>query len=123
MNSTQLGYAKYFNTKYQRVGPLFQGRFKAKIIETDEYLLQLSAYIHNNPIAKLDSGNPVDSRNRLHTYPYSSYLEYISVVKPDISSPNFILSYFSKSVPNLTYEAFVEGFDPDYEVLAPLILE
>lgn len=123
MNSTQLGYAKYFNTKYQRVGPLFQGRFKAKIIETDEYLLQLSAYIHNNPIAKLDSGNPVDSRNRLRTYPYSSYLEYISVVKPDISSPNFILSYFSKSVPNLTYEAFVEGFDPDYEVLAPLILE
>lgn len=123
MNSIQLGYAKYFNTKYQRVGPLFQGRFKAKIIETDEYLLQLSAYIHNNPIAKLDSRNPADSRNRLHNYPYSSYSEYIGKVKSDISLPSFILSYFSKSNPNLTYESFVEGFDPDYEVLAPLILE
>mgnify|MGYP001791863816 CR=1 FL=1 len=35
-------YAKYFNIKYGEVGSLFQGRFKAKIIETDEYLLHLS---------------------------------------------------------------------------------
>jgi len=45
LHATELGYAKFFNTKYERVGPLFQSRFKAKSIENDEYLLQLSAYI------------------------------------------------------------------------------
>src|SRR3989338_6740768 len=42
-------YAKYFNIKYDQVGSLFQGRFRAKLIETDEYLLHLSRYIHRNP--------------------------------------------------------------------------
>src|SRR3989344_4815697 len=40
-------YAKYFNHKYNRVGNIFQDTFKAKVIETDEYLSYLSAYIHN----------------------------------------------------------------------------
>ncbi len=123
MNSVQLGYAKYFNTKYERVGPLFQGRFKAKMIETDEYLLYLSAYIHKNPVAKLDSGNPADSRNRLRTYPYSSYREFIAAEKPTFSKPSFILDYFSKSNPSFSYEKFVEQFVPDYESLAPFLLE
>ena len=84
MNALQLGHAKYFNTKYIRVGPLFQGRFKAKLIEADEYLLHLSAYIHRNPVADLpDSGNRDDSRNlirhHLQTFPYSSYREYIGL--------------------------------------------
>src|SRR3989344_8672090 len=34
-------FTRYFNTKYERVGPLLQGPFKAKVIESDEYLLQL----------------------------------------------------------------------------------
>lgn len=44
------GYAKYFNTKYHRVGSLFQGPFKAVLVETDEQLLHLSRYIHINPV-------------------------------------------------------------------------
>ena len=76
MNAVQLGHAKFFNTKYERIGPLYQSRFKAKPVTSDEYLLQLSAYIHKNPIASLfDSGNPKDTRNLLellHGYPYSS---------------------------------------------------
>ena len=125
MNAIQLGYAKYFNTKYERVGPLFQGRFKAKLIGTDEYLLHLSAYIHRNPIADTrDSGNPEDSRNlikRLHVYPYSSYREYLRMVTVKVSKPNTVLEYFSKTNPRLTYQSFVEGFIPDYEALAPLL--
>ncbi len=61
MNALLLGHAKYFNTKYERVGPLFQGRFKAKIIETDEYLLQLSKYIHQHSLSDF----------------YSSYANYL----------------------------------------------
>lgn len=128
MNTIQLGHAKFFNTKYDRVGPLFQGRFKAKVIDTDEYLLQISAYIHRNPVAhSIDSGNLMDSRNRirerLRTYRYSSYREYLGLEKVKISNSDTILSYFSKTNPRLSYEAFVEGFDPDYETFVPLLAD
>lgn len=41
-------YAKYFNTKYQKTGHVFQGAYKITLVETDEQLVRLSAYIHNN---------------------------------------------------------------------------
>jgi putative transposase len=128
MNALQLGHAKYFNTKYTRVGPLFQGRFKAKLIESESYLLQLSAYIHKNPVAsQLDSGNTKDSRNlirnKLYEYRYSSYLEYLNPSGETLSKPALILSYFSQQFPQLSYQAFVENFIPDYDQLAPVVLE
>src|SRR3990167_6525008 len=43
-------YAKYFNTKHKRVGPLFQGQFKAKLIESDEQLVHTNRYIVLNPL-------------------------------------------------------------------------
>ncbi|MEK7477976.1 MAG: transposase [Patescibacteria group bacterium] len=42
------GYAKYFNHKYHRVGPLFQGPFKSSLIDDNEYLLRMSVYINLN---------------------------------------------------------------------------
>lgn len=42
-------YGMYFNKKYQRVGPLFQNRFKASLIDRDECLQHISRYIHLNP--------------------------------------------------------------------------
>lgn len=125
MNAVQLGHAKFFNTKYERVGPLYQSRFKAKPITSDEYLLQLSAYIHKNPIAALlDSGNPSDSWNlldRLHSYPYSSYREYLGFESKPLSKPDMILAYFSQTQPKLSYQTFVENFVPDLEALTPLL--
>lgn len=49
----QNGYAKYFNIKYQRIGSLFQGRFKAVLIEDNNQLLHLNRYIHLNPYSSL----------------------------------------------------------------------
>ena len=43
----------YFNTKYERSGTLFQGRFKSKVIEDDIYLKYLYSYIHLNPLKML----------------------------------------------------------------------
>lgn len=89
-------YAKYFNDKYNRVGGLFQGRFKAVNIETNEQLLHTSRYIHLNPLA---SGLTKD----LKTYQWSSYLEYINKKDDLICSKETILFFF----PTSKYEDFV----------------
>lgn len=47
-------YVAYFNDKYDRVGPLFQGNFKAVKVNNNSYLVYLSRYIHRNPSNYLD---------------------------------------------------------------------
>lgn len=42
-------YASYFNRKYDRIGTLFQGRYRSKPVEDEEYLMNLMRYIHQNP--------------------------------------------------------------------------
>lgn len=62
-------YARYFNTKYKRQGPLWVGRFKNVLVSKDEQLLHLTRYVHLNPVtAKL-----VD---RADDWKWSSYKEY-----------------------------------------------
>ena len=46
-------YTTYFNTKRNRAGHLFQGRFKAILVDIDEYSKELSRYIHLNPVNKV----------------------------------------------------------------------
>ena len=60
----------WYNAKYQRVGHLFQDRFRSEPIETDEYLLCAIRYIHNNPV----EGKIV---KKCSEYPYSSYACYL----------------------------------------------
>lgn len=56
MHRLSTGYTKYFNQKYNRSGVLFQGRFKAILVDSNEYLLRLSAYINlNDKVHKLGS--------------------------------------------------------------------
>lgn len=97
-------YTKYFNTKHERVGSLFQGCFKAKLIDSDEYLLQLSKYIHKNP-NELEFPH---GKWEANIYPYSSYGCYLSGEKHPFCDTEFILSYFSKTGLNSSYESFVE---------------
>ena len=122
MLSLCTSYSKYFNIKHELVGRLFQARFRTKIVETDEYLLHLSRYIHLNPV-ELTRMNPVD-------YPYSSYKNYLGTKKSDWVKPNFILNFFNrdKMIPYLktypSYEKFVEGFGKEDEgILDELTLE
>ena len=61
-------YTRYFNTKRERTGPLFQGKFKAVLINSNEQLLHVSRYIHLNPY----SSSVVSSIEQLKAYPYSS---------------------------------------------------
>lgn len=68
-----LSYSHFFNTKQERKGPLFQGRFKAYRIETEQQLIHTCRYIHLNPF----SSYVVKSYDLLLEYPFSSLGEYI----------------------------------------------
>lgn len=70
MASAHTGYSMYFNRKYNKVGHLFQGKYKQKHIDTDEYILAASLYIHVNPYVSGLTG-------RLEDYQWSSYPDYI----------------------------------------------
>lgn len=97
MSQISNSYTKYFNTKYQRVGALLQGPFKAVHVETDEQLVHLSRYIHLNPIV---SGLV----KRLRTHKWSSYSEFINQTSI-FCSISEILNFFPKS----NYKEFVES--------------
>ena len=64
-----VAYSSRFNLKNHCSGHLFQGRFKSMLVENDAYLLQLSYYIHRNPLR-------AGMVKRLADYPWSSYLVY-----------------------------------------------
>lgn len=68
MSSLITSFSMYFNRKYKRVGPLFQNRFKSKLVDKDSYFLGASRYILLNP---LEAGIVRDLRE----YPWSSYQE------------------------------------------------
>src|SRR4026208_485607 len=63
-------YTQSFNRRHKRVGHLFQGRFKAILVEKESYLLELSRYIHLNPWRVKESNDPVK-------YPWSSLGSYV----------------------------------------------
>lgn len=88
MHYLNTSYTVYFNVKRKRAGHLFQGRYKAILVEADEYLHQLSRYIHLNPVRVGLVKDPVN-------YPHSSYKYFISSAKPpDWLDTGFILSLF-----------------------------
>ena len=65
------GYSRYFNTKYRRKGPLWEGRFKNVLVGSDEQLLHLTRYIHLNPVTAYLTENPEE-------WIHSSYKEYLN---------------------------------------------
>lgn len=77
--------AKYINTKKERRGSLFEGPFKAKHIDSNNYLLHLSLYIHLNPLDFIDSKNWregglknwTSKKKKLLAYPWSSLKSFL----------------------------------------------
>ena len=136
-------YVRYFNEKYERVGSLFQGRFKAVLIDTEPYLLHLSRYIHLNPIEpnvsnESNQSNEVGPRRRsdlekdlrkIRNHSFSSYQEYLGNRKTEWIHPEEILSFFSSAQKStlhdiLSYQSFVEDYALDSrETLGLLTLE
>ena len=74
MHDVNTAYAIFFNQKYKRVGYLFQGRYKALLVDKDNYFLHLTRYIHLNPVRAGLVKLPEE-------YPWSSYPGYIGAGK------------------------------------------
>lgn len=66
-------YTRYFNTKHKRIGPVFQGAFKAVHISSSEQLLHVSRYIHLNPLV-----TAVVRENDFLAFPWSSLRSYLN---------------------------------------------
>lgn len=123
MQALNNSYVRYFNKKYERVGPLFQGTYKGVLIDNDIYLLHLTRYIHLNSLEVPGEVTPgttgtTSTRNSLLSYPYSSYCEYLGQRKTDWIHPEGILAFFKNNQEGnlknpLSYQSFVENFKED----------
>ncbi len=117
MNSFCTRYSMYFNKKYKRIGTLFQGVYKAVLVDSDEQLHHLSRYIHRNPL-------PLLQGEALRSYPYSSYPTYLYKSDTKWLDTKIILDNFSPKGRN-SYEYFVEGQDNEEttRIIGKLTLE
>ena len=124
MQGLNSSYIKYFNSRYDRKGHLFGGRFKLILVEKTPYLLFLTAYMHLNP---LKSGLIKD----LKEYKQSSYLNYLGYgpqapILPTLASSINIkdeiaeaMQLLSETAGNISYEDFLRGVSlDDMKILA-----
>jgi len=111
MNSLGTRYTMYFNKKYERVGSLYQDVYKAVLVFTDEQLLNVSHYIHKNPVKNHPRLHTEGVPLRAYFSQPSSYPEYLGQRKTEWVHPEEILSYFSNSHSNKNYQNFLEESD------------
>jgi putative transposase len=116
-----IGYAKYFNERYERSGTLFQGRTKKILIESHSHFLYILHYLHLNPLDFLIGAerwregrikSMRDALKHLRTYRWSSYLDYCG----EHNIPSLITKeLFSKTLGNVKAAtiAFLKDLEPD----------
>jgi hypothetical protein len=105
MRKLLTGYVVNFNRRHRRYGHLFQNRYKSIICEDDPYLLELTRYIHLNPLR----AGVVQSFARLNTYPWSGHAPLMGKVKRQWQDTDAVLAYFGASRREAIrdYESFV----------------
>jgi len=118
------GYTMFFNKKYERKGVLFEGKYKVKPVDSDEYLMHLSRYLHLNPVSLIDpqwknKGIKAWKKTNdfIKNYRWSSYSAYISSENDNVKGPtshreilskDFIMDYFKNSSDK--YEKFISSW-------------
>jgi putative transposase len=106
-----VSYTTRFNRRHHKVGHLFQGRYKSLVVEEGEYLLELSRYLHLNPVRGLvlGRGEPGERRERLRRYRWSSYRGYAGLGRAlEWVSEELVLGEFGGRERKLRYRRFVE---------------
>lgn len=107
LHAVSSAYTVYFNHKYKRVGPLFQGIFKASKISDDSYVLHISRYIHLNP-------------KEYKTWEYSSLPYYLSKKKAEWVRPKRILDMFDGVK---EYKRFLKDYEDQKSIMDELKYE
>lgn len=105
MKKLNMGYARYFNEKYERSGALFEGRYKRISIRTDAHFIHLPYYIHLNPLDLTAPGwrnRELKDHNKamrsLDLYRWSSHLDYAGIKNfPSVTQREFLLKFFGNS--------------------------
>lgn len=99
MQPFALSYTKAFNKRYGRAGALFQGRYRAALVDRDEYLVHLSRYIHLNPVE-------ADLVKHPQEWEFSSYPEFAGTRGGTLPRSRSVLAQFDSSN---AYRKFVES--------------
>ncbi len=109
-------YTRYYNTRYRRVGTMFQGTFRAVFVGSDEQLLHVTRYVHlNAPVAKLTD----DPRS----YLWSSYQTYVAATSSRLCDPSLVLEIAGGPA---VYESFTKdylGYARDLAIVKDLLLD
>lgn len=108
LSDIQNSYTKYFNIKSQRIGNLLQGPFKFKEITDEGSVLQVSRYIHLNPIMS-SKANPNGSLKKPEDYPYGSYREWLNPNKSGLVDKEQLLEWLEIAGGIKKYKEFVES--------------
>lgn len=109
-------YTQRFNRHHKKDGHLFRGRYKAILVQEDEYLTRLVRYIHLNPVQANLVQDPKD-------YPWSSHGRYLKAKDEEWLKVTSTLKFFSKSVRSAkkAYLDFIrDGIDPKTEAFFSL---
>lgn len=114
MKKINIRYAVFFNKKSDRIGHVFQDRFRSEIINDDAHFLQVIRYIHNNPV----NANIV---NNVQDYKWHSYYDFLNN-RSNIISPvqlSSIMGLFGNNIESFInfhrQEDFEEYLDIDEE--------
>lgn len=102
MKKLNMGYAKYFNKKYERTGALFEGRYKSVLIDSEAHFTHLPFYIHLNPLDLVTPGwrewkieNIQKTIDFLESYRWSSHLDYLGKKNfSSVTQREFLNGYF-----------------------------
>lgn len=98
-------YTQRYNRLKRTDGPLFRGRYKAILVDSSEYLLQVSRYIHRNPI---ETKKPLV--RKLEKYPWSSYAAYVNKIQiPAWLNREDVYGGIGGRQPYLSYASFVDA--------------
>ena len=108
MRSVTTTYSMYYNKKYQHSGHVFQGIYKATLIESDTYLQHISRYIHRNP------------KNYME-YEYSSYKPLVKQYDVEWLSKKLLNDIFEGTIEE--YEQFVADYEDYKESLEEITLD
>lgn len=114
MQVLMTAYTMYVNKKYNRVGHVFQGRFKSIVVQEESYFLQVLRYIHLNPLK-------AQLTDKLETYLWSSYPSYLFETDRFVTiARSEVLAYFSqdtlkqkKLFTDFTSGGIHDEFDPE----------